>query len=131
MRSQEVLVDVGSYLRAQRELAQLSLRAMARLTNVSGSYLSQVERGLFQPSPEVLAALAEGLGIAPSTLFRKIGWLPDELPSGVASVPEAIKGDGRLDNQEKAALLAIYTSMVRGKRAGTTGPHTTAKEGST
>ena len=52
---EEALADLGRYIRARREIARLSLRHLARMTNVSDSYLSQVERGLYQPSPAVLS----------------------------------------------------------------------------
>ena len=51
---EEALADLGQYIRAQREIARLSLRHLARMTKVSDSYLSQVERGLYQPSPACL-----------------------------------------------------------------------------
>jgi hypothetical protein len=38
------------FIRSQRELARLSLRQMAELTDLSHPCLSQVERGLHQPS---------------------------------------------------------------------------------
>lgn len=108
---QEALADLGRYIRAQRELAQLSLRHLARLINVSDSYLSQVERGHHQPSAEVLKAIATGLGMTPDALFRRAGWL-----SGVGawsvSVPDAIAADGRLTKSQKAALVATYLAMV-------------------
>jgi transcriptional regulator with XRE-family HTH domain len=52
---------IGSYIRAQRELARLSLRELARISHVSNAYLSQVERGMHEPSLRVLAAVAEAL----------------------------------------------------------------------
>jgi hypothetical protein len=42
----ELLTDLGSYLKAQREIAKLALRHLARMTRVSDSYLSQLERVL-------------------------------------------------------------------------------------
>jgi len=45
---------LGEFIRAQRQLANLSLREMASMTSVSNAYLSQVERGLHQPSLKVL-----------------------------------------------------------------------------
>ena len=50
----------ASYLRSQRQLAQLSLRQLAELTKVSNPYLSQIERGLHQPSINVIKSLATG-----------------------------------------------------------------------
>lgn len=38
--------SVGEFIRKQRQLADLSLRQMAELTQVSNAYLSQIERGL-------------------------------------------------------------------------------------
>lgn len=107
----EVLTDLGSYLRAQREIAKLSLRHLARMTKVSDSYLSQLERGLYQPSPDVLRAIAEGLGLSPDQLFRRVGWLPEaeERPTGVL---DAISADERLGAAQKAALVQTYKAMV-------------------
>lgn len=107
----EALADVGAYLRTQRELARLSLRHLGRLTKVSDSYLSQLERGLYQPSPEVLRAVAEGLGISPDALFRRMGWLSDS-DGVVVGVLDAIAADERLNDAQKAALKQTYQAMV-------------------
>ena len=37
---------LGAFIRAQRQMANLSLRQLSALTEVSNPYLSQVERGL-------------------------------------------------------------------------------------
>ena len=61
-QNDEALVDLGRYIRAQRELAKVSLRHFARMVNVSDSYLSQLERGKYsrlarccEPSPKASA----------------------------------------------------------------------------
>jgi transcriptional regulator with XRE-family HTH domain len=109
----EALGDLGRYIRAQREIAQVSLRHLARVTNVSDSYLSQVERGLYQPSGEVLKSIAEGLGIAPDALFRRMGWLDEDGSSTEpVSVPAAIAADPKLNQAQKSALVQMYKTMV-------------------
>ncbi len=112
--------DVAKLLRAQRQVARLSLRSLARLTNVSDSYLSQVERGLYQPSPEVLKAWAGALGIPAGTLYERLGWLDreeaaDDLAAPAASgvsVETAIEEDARLTGPQKKALLSMYRTLV-------------------
>ena len=113
--SEEALADLGRYLRAQREIAQVSLRALARAINVSDSYLSQVERGLYQPSPGVLKAIAEGLGLAPDQLFQRMGWLGPTGSSGkYNSALDAIADDPVLTQAQKTALIQTYKAMVGG-----------------
>jgi transcriptional regulator with XRE-family HTH domain len=112
---EETLADLGRYIRAQREIARLSLRHLARMTKVSDSYLSQVERGLYQPSPAVLSAIARGLGVSPDSLFRRLGWLSVDDGAAVAtSVTEAIAADERLSQAQKSALIQMYKTMVDG-----------------
>ena len=58
------LPDVGAYIRDQRRNAQLSLRKLAERSGVSNPYLSQIERGLRQPSAKILKGIADGaLGV--------------------------------------------------------------------
>ena len=111
-QNDEALVDLGRYIRAQRELAKVSLRHFARMVNVSDSYLSQLERGKYQPSGEVLRAISQGLGLAPDALFRRIGWLPGSVAGEPAGVSEAITADERLSPAQKAALVQTYKAMV-------------------
>lgn len=111
--SQQAWEDLGAFLRAQRQMAQVSLRALARVTKVSDSYLSQVERGLYQPSPEVLRAIADGLGLSPDELFRRMGWLPQtSTPARYSGVLDAIAGDEALTTAQKSALSQTYRAMI-------------------
>ncbi len=53
MDDDDQLAAFGEFVRAQRRLAQVSQRNLARMSGVSDSYLSQIERGNYRPSPQV------------------------------------------------------------------------------
>ena len=113
---------LGAFIRSQRKLANLSLRQLAELTTLSNPYLSQIERGLHQPSVRVLKLLSGALNVSAETLLAQAGLLDaaadgdlaaeaDEPPA--TSVEAAILADERLADEQKAALLAVYHSMLR------------------
>jgi transcriptional regulator with XRE-family HTH domain len=110
---------LGAFIRSQRELARLSLRQLAEMTTLSHPYLSQVERGLHQPSVRVLKLIAEALNLSAETLLMQAGLLSgqDEDDAGGSRTTEQlttlIRGDKRLSEAQKAALLAVYDSMLR------------------
>jgi len=105
---------LGSFIRSQRNLANLSLRELARRTELSNPYLSQLERGLHEPSVRVLKALAGALNVSAETLLAQAGLLEDrtEEPAGSAAVAveTAVRADPYLTNGQKQALLAVYRS---------------------
>jgi transcriptional regulator with XRE-family HTH domain len=111
---------LGGFIRSQRKLANLSLRQLAELTSLSNPYLSQIERGLHQPSVRVLRLLADALNVSAETLLAQAGLFdrgpdPDSPDTGGAAqtVDSVIRSDARLDDEQKAALLAVYRSMLR------------------
>ena len=112
---------LGAFIRTQRQMANLSLRQLADLTNLSNPYLSQVERGLHEPSVRVLKALSGALNVSAETLLAQAG-LVDAVTGEKADAPDepgeeerteaAIAADKRLTDDQKAALIAVYRSMV-------------------
>jgi transcriptional regulator with XRE-family HTH domain len=68
---------LGAFICAQLHLANLSLRELAAMTEISNSYLSQIERGLSQPSARVLKSIAEELNLSAERLFAQAGLMPD------------------------------------------------------
>ena len=64
---------VGELIRRQRELAALPLRQLAALTGISNPYLSQIEHGLRAPSADVMASIANTLGIPLRDLRAETG----------------------------------------------------------
>ena len=101
---------IGEFIRLQREIADLSLRQLAELADVSNAYLSQVERGLYQPSAQILKGIADGLHISAEELYTRAGLL-DDAAAG-PSVDEAIRLDERLTPDQKDALLRVYHGFV-------------------
>ncbi len=69
------LQALGSFIRSQRKLANLSLRQLAEMTSLSNPYLSQIERGLHQPSVRVLKLISEALDVSAETLLAQAGLL--------------------------------------------------------
>lgn len=102
---------LGEYLRDQRNQAQMSLRQLAELADVSNPYLSQIERGLRRPSAEVLAQIAKALRISAESLYIRAGIL-DADEGRARPVEDAIALDDRLTARQKSALLDIYRSFV-------------------
>ena len=108
------LQRLGEFIKAQRQINQLSQRELARLSDLSDTYMSQLERGLHEPSIRVLRALAESLGIQPSQLINYAAGLPidgvDE-PTTVRT-EDAIRSDPRLTSAQKKALLGVVRSYL-------------------
>jgi transcriptional regulator with XRE-family HTH domain len=103
---------LGSFIRAQRQMANLSLRQLSALTQVSNPYLSQVERGLHDPSVRVLKAIAAALNLSADTLFEHAGVIGGADKVGEATGESAIRADRRLTEPQRQALLAVYRSYV-------------------
>jgi transcriptional regulator with XRE-family HTH domain len=101
---------IGEFIRLQREIADLSLRQLADLSDVSNAYLSQVERGLYHPSAQVLKGIADALHISAEELYTRAGLL-DEAARTV-DVEEAIRLDARLTPDQKDALLRVYHGFL-------------------
>ena len=104
---------LGEFIRAQRQLANLSLREMASMTSVSNAYLSQVERGLHQPSLKVLHSIAAALQLSTEQLLAQAGWASGAREAtGTGRTEQAIRTDPRLSPEQRAALLGVYRSFV-------------------
>lgn len=119
------LQALGSFIRSQRQLADLSLREMGDLAKISNAYLSQVERGLHQPSVRVLRSIAAALGVPPDVLLAQAGLVtppsaseqaagtsPAQPPPAAGSAAAAIMADPALTEDQRRALLGVYRSFV-------------------
>jgi len=106
----DIGADIGSYIRSQREGAQVSVRQLAKAAGVSNPYLSQIERGLRKPSAEILQQIAKGLRISAEALYVRAGIL-EEKPA--SAVTDAVLADPDLSERQKQVLLDVYESFRR------------------
>ena len=109
--SRSHLVGLGAFIRSQRRLAQLSQRELAKLTKLSDPYVSQLERGLHEPSVRVLRSLGKALNLPPQTLMSHLG-LRDDADLAEVDTAAAIKQDPKLSDAQKAAMLEIYKGFT-------------------
>ena len=116
-KSSTNLNALGQFIRTQRKLAELSQRELAKLTDLSNPYVSQLERGLHEPSIRVLRSLANALNVRAETLLSHAGLLDVDTDEG-PSTEEAINTDPNLTDQQKQALLSVYQSFVAETKAG-------------
>ncbi len=103
---------VGEFIRSQRRVADMSLRQLSNLAKVSNPYLSQIERGIYKPSAEVLKAIADALQIRSETLFARAGFIEETAQRGPSDVERAVRSDPRLSTEQKRSLISIYRSFI-------------------
>jgi DNA-binding XRE family transcriptional regulator len=144
---EDPLRSLGSFIRAQRKLANLSLRQVAALADVSNPYLSQIERGLHEPSVRVLRSIARALNVSAETLLESAGLLAGEEPArgatggtagtggtgasprpgasqgpgGPSDTEAAIRADPGLTDEQKEALLTVYRSYLHANESAPAG----------
>jgi len=65
-------LDYAGVIERLRRERGMTREALAEASGVSASYLSEVERGFKRPSTDVLAKIAQALGMAPSQLLAVV-----------------------------------------------------------
>jgi transcriptional regulator with XRE-family HTH domain len=103
---------LGEFIRLQRTLGHMSLRQLADMADVSNAYLSQVERGLYQPSAHVLKSLADALDLSVETLYTRAGLLDEDAADTPQTVEEAIRLDEKLTAEQKDTLIRVYRGFT-------------------
>ena len=109
---------IGQFIRNQRELQDKTMRQLADMVGISNPYLSQIERGLREPSERVLEAIADNLEMSAETLKRH----RPQARAGDAeesAVVAAIRADADLTAKERSALIEVYEAFVARRRPGT------------
>jgi transcriptional regulator with XRE-family HTH domain len=109
---------LGAFIRSKRKLANLSLRQLAERTKLSNPYLSQIERGLHQPSVRVIRLISDALNVSTETLLAQAGLLhrdtsaAEKPDAGQPDIEAAIKAEHRLSDDQQNALIAVLRSML-------------------
>lgn len=109
----------GSRLRECRKATKLSIFKVAKKVNISGNYLSRLERGINAPSDAVIFNLAEFYNLEPSELFNLYDRVPSPNSEKFNSIPSLrkilteISLDSRLTPEEKEEFAnTVYNLTV-------------------
>jgi transcriptional regulator with XRE-family HTH domain len=88
------------------------------MVGISNPYLSQIERGLREPSERVLDSIAKALRTSVDVLYEQAGLTPpseegDEEPATL----QAIQVDPDLTPRQRQALIEVYEAFTGRRRA--------------
>jgi transcriptional regulator with XRE-family HTH domain len=101
---------LGEAIRRQRELNEVSMRRFAQMAGISNPYLSQIERGLREPSERVVDAIAHSLEMSVDALYDAAGLdaqEPDAPPTRAA-----LEAASELTPRQRRALLDVYDAFM-------------------
>jgi transcriptional regulator with XRE-family HTH domain len=108
------VTELGSYIRRKRESERLSLRAVAKQTQVSASTLSRIENGTGVPDTPTLARLAKWLSIPFERIVGSgnsgespIIYYPNE------SIPDIVEAHLRADRNLTPEIARALAEMFR------------------
>jgi transcriptional regulator with XRE-family HTH domain len=106
--------QLGEIIRRQRQLHRLTLRQFAAMAGISNPYLSQIERGLRDPSDTVIDAIAQSLKTSAEALYEQAGLADDnsDRDEARARVEDALEADAALAPRQRRALMEVYDAMV-------------------
>lgn len=100
---------LGDFIKSQRRLAELSQRELARLADLSDAYLSQLERGLHEPSVRVLNGLADALNLPSDKMLRFLG---RDVEGQKPSTEAVILTDEQLTDPQKQSMIDVYRAFI-------------------
>ncbi len=101
---------VGDYIRAQRELANISLRKMSEQSGISASVLKDIEAGIRNPSGAIVQSIARALRLSAETLYLQAGVLDPKDVDEVDAVRE-LRRDPHLTEPQREILIEIYRAF--------------------
>lgn len=89
------MIEVGQQLKAIRRSKGITLQQLAAMTDLSRSFLSQIEAGTANPSVGTLKKVADALGITMAALFSN--GVTDDLRGGATTQSQVrvVRRDGR------------------------------------
>lgn len=111
MDKKEMWVQSGSKLKELRKATGMSVFKVGRAIGVSGSYVSQFERGVCAPSDAALIALANLYGVDKQTLFDLYKRIEDEEANRLMDNPmfrkvfTQITSDKKLSQNDKDEIV--------------------------
>lgn len=106
--------DLGKFIAEHREAKDLSRRKLAELANISHTEIHRLENGERKnPSPPVLKAIANAMGVTYDEIMKAAGYLDSTSPTPI--IAARISGTEDLTDKE-IEEVRNYISFLRSKR---------------
>lgn len=109
-KSKSTAASVGDYIRAQRQLANISLRKMSEQSGISANVLQEIENGFRNPSATILQSIARALRLSAETLHLQAGVL-DPRDADEVDVVREIRRDPNLTERQREILVEVYRAL--------------------
>lgn len=111
-------VGFGRVLADAMKARGMKQEDLAGMLGTTQSSVSGWINGKYEPAAATVFTVERCLGIEPGSLSRPLGYLPVEPVARTLTVEGAIAQSGNLDDEEKAALAAMYRLLVKRSTRG-------------
>ena len=98
-------MNIGERLKELRDLNDISVYKLAQLSEVSSTYIHEIEKGKKQPTVEVISKLCDAMNIELSDFFSDDKNTPD------ITIDDLIKDLNNLSPKELDALLNLIKAF--------------------
>ena len=112
MSPRDLAPRLGAAVAAHRRARKLTQERLAELVGVSTEWISQVERGVGQPSLEMLARIAEPLGVRASELVAAT----EDADQGRSSIQRLLAAARELQDSSVEVLIATARALREQRR---------------
>jgi transcriptional regulator with XRE-family HTH domain len=107
--------SIGDYIRAQRQMANISLRKMSEQSGISSSVLQEIENGFRNPTGTILQSIARALRLSAETLQLQAGVI-DPIDADEVDVVREIRRDPNLTERQREVLVDVYRALCAANR---------------
>jgi transcriptional regulator with XRE-family HTH domain len=111
-KPEDQTVKLGEKIYQARRQKKLTQVELAKLAGINSNHLSRLERGVFQPSAEVLKALADALEVSVDYLLSEGDDGPTEVHVADKGLVERVRLIEQLEPADRDALLRVIDSML-------------------
>ena len=109
-------MTLGEKIRKLRKQKELSQEALATEAGINSNHLSRLERGVFQPSIEVLKKLALSLEVNVDSLLSNEDEDRPEVTIKNKELSERIRLIDQLETEDQQAIMRVIDSMLTKRR---------------
>lgn len=105
-------MEIGAKIKKLRKEKKLTQGELAERAGISGNHLSRLERGVFQPSIDVVKRLAKALDVNVDGILSG----EDELAPAVSiknkELTERVRMIDQLEPEDQQAIMRVIDSML-------------------